>query len=76
MGLKQDYHKFAIEASHLYIMVLANSEMSNLTVIASIQNNNSEIICIQENLITGQEIARIPLAYLYVQGTLQNLIDT
>ena len=48
-----------------------NSEMSTLTTLASIQNNNSEIICIQENLITGQEIARTLPAYLYVQGTLQ-----
>ena len=46
-----------------------NSEMSNLTVLASVQNNNSEIICIQEHLITGQEIARTRPAYLYVQGT-------
>ena len=45
-----------------------NSEMSTLTALASIQNNNSEIICIQENLITGQEIARTQPAYLYVQG--------
>ena len=45
-----------------------NSEISNLTALASIQNNNSEIICIQENLITGQEIARTPPSYLYVQG--------
>ena len=47
-----------------------NSEISNLTALASIQNNNSEIICIQENLITGQEIARTLPAYLYVQGML------
>ena len=46
-----------------------NSEMSNLTVLASIQNNNSEIVCIQKHLITGQEIARTQPAYLYVQGT-------
>ena len=45
-----------------------NSEASNLTVLASLQNNNSEIICIQQNLITGQEIARTSPVYLYVQG--------
>jgi hypothetical protein len=45
-----------------------NSEASNLTVLASMQNNNSEIICIQQNLITGQEIARTSPVYLYVQG--------
>ena len=52
-----------------------NSEMSNLTALASIQNNNSEIICIQENLITGQEIARTQAAYLYVQGKLLTEYD-
>ena len=45
-----------------------NSEMSNLTVLASTQNNNSEIICIQQNVMTGQEIARTSPIYLYVQG--------
>ena len=45
-----------------------NSEVSNLTVLASMQNNNSEIICIQQDLITGQEIARTSPVYLYVQG--------
>ena len=44
-----------------------NSESSNLTVLASIQNNNSEIICIQQSL-DGQEIARTSPVYLYVQG--------
>ena len=45
-----------------------NSEASNLTVLASMQNNNSEIICIQQHLITGHEIARTSPVYLYVQG--------
>jgi hypothetical protein len=45
-----------------------NSEASNLTVLASLQNNNSEIVCIQQNLITGQEIVRTSPVYLYVQG--------
>ena len=45
-----------------------NSEMSNLTVLASLQNNNSEIICIQQNVMTGQEIARTSPVYLYIQG--------
>ena len=45
-----------------------NSEVSNLTVSASMQNNNSEIVCIQQNVITGQEIARTSPVYLYVQG--------
>ena len=46
----------------------ANAEMSNLTVLASLQNNNSEIICIQQNVMTGQELARTTPVYLYVQG--------
>ena len=45
-----------------------NSEVSNLTISASLQNNNSEIVCIQQNVITGQEIARTSPVYLYVQG--------
>ena len=53
-----------------------NSEISNLTASASIQNNNSEIICIHVNLITGQEIARTPPAYLYVQGNLVSYSGT
>ena len=52
----------------------SNSEMSNLTAIASIQNNNSEIICIQKHLITSQEIARTLPAYLYVQGKAQFVV--
>ena len=46
----------------------ANSEMSNLTVLASLQNNNSEIICIQQNVMNGQELARTTPVHLYVQG--------
>ena len=46
----------------------ANSESSNLTVLASMQNNNSEIICIQQSVLNGQEIARTSPVYLYVQG--------
>ena len=49
-----------------------NSEASNLTVLASLQNNNSEIICIQQNVITGHEIARTSPVYLYVQGKQYN----
>ena len=45
-----------------------NSESSDLTILASMQNNNSEIICIQQHLISRQEIARTSPVYLYVQG--------
>ena len=45
-----------------------NSESSDLTILASMQNNNSEIICIQQHLETHQEIARTSPVYLYVQG--------
>ena len=52
-----------------------NSEVSNLTVFASLQTNNSEIICIQKNVVTSQEIARTSPVYLYVQGK-RYIIDT
>ena len=45
-----------------------NSESSDLIILASMQNNNSEIICIQQHLISRQEIARTSPVYLYVQG--------
>ena len=48
----------------------ANSEMSNLTVLATLQNNNSEILCTQQNIMSGQELARTTPVYLYVQGKL------
>ena len=51
-----------------YVHSGVNSEVSNLTVLASVQNNNSEIICIQENVMTRQEIARTPPVYLHIQG--------
>ena len=51
-----------------YVHSGANAEMSNLTALASLQNNNSEIICIQQNVITGEELARTAPVYLYVQG--------
>jgi hypothetical protein len=51
-----------------YVLSGANAEMSNLTVSASLQNNNSEIICIQQNVENGQELARTAPVYLYVQG--------
>ena len=58
----------------------SNSEMSNLTVLASIQNNNSEIICIHQNVMTGQELDRTTPVYLYVQGkcigALQHQVST
>ena len=51
-----------------YVHSGANAEMSNLTALASLQNNNSEIICIQQNVMTGEELARTAPVYLYVQG--------
>ena len=51
-----------------YVYSGINSEASNLTILASMQNNNSEIICIQQHLQTHQEIARTSPVYLYVQG--------
>ena len=51
-----------------YVHSGANAEMSNLTALASLQNNNSEIVCIQQSVITGQELARTAPVYLYVQG--------
>ena len=52
-----------------YVHSGANAEMSNLTALASLQNNNSEIICIQQNVMTGEELARTAPVYLYIQGT-------
>ena len=46
----------------------ANSEKSTLTVLASTKNNNSEIFCIQQNVMTGEELGRTEPVYLYVQG--------
>ncbi len=51
-----------------FVLSGMNAEASNLTILASLQNNNSEIICIERNIITGQEIARTSPVYLYVQG--------
>ena len=46
----------------------AHSESSTLTILATKQNNNSEIVCIQQHLVTGQELARTPPVYLRIQG--------
>lgn len=44
------------------------SESSTLTVLATRQNNNSEIVCTQQDLVTGQELARTSPVYLLIQG--------
>ena len=44
------------------------SESSTLTVLATKQNNNSEIVCIQQHMVSGQELARTSPVYLRIQG--------
>ena len=46
----------------------SHSRSSTLTILATKQNNNSEIVCIQQHLMTGQELARTSPAYLRIQG--------
>jgi hypothetical protein len=46
----------------------SNSGSSMLTIQAIKQNNNSEIFCIQQHLVTGQELARTSPVYLLIQG--------
>ena len=45
-----------------------NSGSSTLTIQATKQNNNSEIFCIQQHLVTGEELARTSPVYLHIQG--------
>ena len=52
--------------SHIYSG--ANSGSSTLIIQATKQNNNSEIVCIQQHLVTGQELARTLPVYLHIQG--------
>ena len=56
----------ARNVSHIYSG--ANSGSSTLTILATKRNNNSETICIQQHLITGQELARTSPVYLHIQG--------
>lgn len=50
-----------------YTETAVDAETSTLSIAATTTNNNSEIICIS-SFINGQEIARTPSVFLYVQG--------
>ena len=47
----------------------SSSETSNMSIAATIANNNSEIVCITVSR-TQTEIARSPAVFLYIQGKL------
>ena len=58
------------EVQNRIVSYVNSGGVSTLSIAASLQNNNSKIVCLVRDLSSGHEIARTPRAYLRVQGEL------